>query len=84
MANILYFARLAETLALKGEDIDLPADCRTAADLVTLLRARGEPFANAFDGETQLLVAINQEMSAMTAEISNGDEIAFFPPVTGG
>jgi molybdopterin synthase sulfur carrier subunit len=84
MAEILYFARLAETLGVKSEGLELPEDCKTATDLVTLLRARGEPFASAFNGETRLLVAVNQEMSEPTADISNTDEIAFFPPVTGG
>ena len=84
MADILYFARLAESLGLKSETIDLSAECKTVADLVGLLRARGEPFDSIFDGTTQVLVAINQEMSELGADISNSDEIAFFPPVTGG
>ena len=84
MAEILYFARLAESLGIKSETIDLSAECGTVADLVDLLRARGEPFASEFSGDTRILVAINQEMSASIAEISNTDEIAFFPPVTGG
>ena len=83
MANILYFARLAETLGLKSEQIDV-TDCSTVNDLVDLLRTRGEPYQSAFDGETRVLVAVNQEMSEPGAEISNNDEIAFFPPVTGG
>ena len=84
MADILYFARLAEALNIQSEELQLSADCKTVADLVALLRARGEPFDSTFDGSTQVLVAINQEMSEATAEISNTDEIAFFPPVTGG
>ena len=84
MAEILYFASLAETLGLKSEQIELPADCATVGDLVEWLRQRGEPFASAFDGSTKILVAINQEMSAESAAIKGGDEIAFFPPVTGG
>ena len=84
MADILYFASLAEMLGQKSESIDLPADCTTVTDLVKLLRKRGEPFASAFDGNTRILVAINQEMSEPDAEIGGGDEIAFFPPVTGG
>jgi molybdopterin synthase sulfur carrier subunit len=84
MADILYFARLAESLGIQSETIDLSAECKTVADLVGLLRARGEPFDNTFDGTTRVLVAINQEMSEMGADISNSDEIAFFPPVTGG
>ena len=84
MAEVLYFARLAEELGMKSEQIDLSARCQTVADLVEILRSRGEPFDSTFDGKTQVLVAINQEMSESTAAISNTDEIAFFPPVTGG
>lgn len=84
MAEILYFARLAESLGIKSETIDLSAECETVADLVGLLRARGEPFDSTFDGTTPVLVAINQEMSEPEADINNSDEIAFFPPVTGG
>ena len=84
MAEILYFARLAESLGIKSETIDLSTECETVADLVELLRARGEPFDSTFDGTTRVLVAINQEMSEPGAGIRNSDEIAFFPPVTGG
>jgi sulfur-carrier protein len=84
MAKILYFASLAETLGTQAEQIELTPECRTVDDLVETLRARGEPFAGAFDGSTRILVAINQEMSDPAAEIAPGDEIAFFPPVTGG
>jgi len=84
MAKILYFASLAETLGTKSEQLELPADCRTVDDLVATLRERGEPFAGAFDGNTRILVAVNQEMSEPSAAIGPADEIAFFPPVTGG
>lgn len=84
MADILYFASLAETLGKRSEKLPLPADCRSVTDLVALLRTRGEPFDSTFDGQTRILVAINQEMSEPDAEISDSDEIAFFPPVTGG
>jgi molybdopterin synthase sulfur carrier subunit len=84
MADILYFASLAETLGLKSEQIELPMDCKTADELVKLLIARGEPFAGAFGGSTRILVAINQQMSEPAADITNTDEVAFFPPVTGG
>lgn len=84
MADILYFASLAEALGMKSEQIELSADCKTVDELVKLLIARGEPFAGAFGGSTRILVAINQEMSEPTADITNTDEVAFFPPVTGG
>jgi len=84
VAKVLYFASLAETLGLRSEQLDLPTDCDSVADLVTLLRARGEPFASTFDGKTRVLVAINQQMSDTDVAIKSNDEIAFFPPVTGG
>jgi molybdopterin synthase sulfur carrier subunit len=84
VARILYFASLAETLGTNAEQLELAPDCNTVEDLVESLRARGEPFAGAFDGSTRILVAINQEMSEPSAAIEPGDEIAFFPPVTGG
>ena len=84
MAEILYFASLAETLGLRSEQLDLPSDCDSVTDLVTLLRARGEPFLSTFDGKTRVLVAINQQMSDDDVSINSNDEIAFFPPVTGG
>jgi sulfur-carrier protein len=84
MVNILYFASLAETLGLRSESLALPQECDSVTELVTLLCARGEPFASAFGGDTRILVAINQEMSESDASIKDNDEIAFFPPVTGG
>jgi molybdopterin synthase sulfur carrier subunit len=84
MTRILYFASLAETLGTQSESLDLPAECDTIDDLIESLRARGEPWARAFDGSTRILVAINQEMTDASARIAPGDEIAFFPPVTGG
>jgi molybdopterin synthase sulfur carrier subunit len=84
VAKILYFASLAETLGLRSEQFELPSDCDSVTDLVTLLRARGEPFLSTFDGKTRVLVAINQQMSDADMSINSNDEIAFFPPVTGG
>jgi len=84
VASVLYFASLAEVVGARSEQIDLPPDCDTVTALVALLRARGEPFDSTFDGKTRILVAINQEMSESGATIRDSDEIAFFPPVTGG
>jgi molybdopterin synthase sulfur carrier subunit len=84
MINILYFARLSESLGIKSEKMELPDDCKSVDDLLVQLRKRGEPFETAFSMETSVLFAINQEMSDRKATICDGDEIAFFPPVTGG
>ena len=84
MIKILYFARLGETLGISAEEIELRKDCTNVNNLVALLRARGEPFDGAFSEETKVLVAINQEMAEQDTAINDGDEVAFFPPVTGG
>ena len=84
MARVLYFASLAEQLGLKSETVELPGEGSTVAELVASLRARGEPFERLFDGSTPVLIAVNQQMSEIGARIGNSDEIAFFPPVTGG
>lgn len=84
MASVLYFASLAEVLDIRSEQIDLPSDCATVADLIALLRRRGELFDKALNGETPVLIAVNQDMCGTDTEIENHDEIAFFPPVTGG
>ncbi len=82
MIKILYFASLAETLGLKSEDLD--ADANDVAALLDTLRARGEPYASAFGGDAKVLSAVNQEMASTDTAIKAGDEVAFFPPVTGG
>jgi len=84
MAKILYFASLAETLGIRSEQFELTEDCASVADLVALLRMRGEPFDSTFDGTARVLVAVNQEMGDLDMPIGGNDEIAFFPPVTGG
>jgi molybdopterin synthase sulfur carrier subunit len=84
MAKILYFASLAETLGIKSEQLEITADCQSVAELVALLRTRGEPFDSTFDGTSRVLVAVNQEMGDEGMLIGDSDEIAFFPPVTGG
>jgi molybdopterin synthase sulfur carrier subunit len=84
MVTILYFASLKEKLGLAKEMITLPEEVKTAADLVRWLSDRGDTWSSAFAEEKNLKIAINQSMSAKEAMIKNGDEIALFPPVTGG
>jgi len=84
MIDILYFARLRERLGSARERIPAPPEVFTAADLVAHLRARGGVWAEALaEGET-LMIAVNQELARPDALVSDGDEVALFPPVTGG
>ena len=82
--RILYFASLREKLGKDAEEIELPAGVATIAGLRSHLRSRGGAWAEALAEGKLLRAAVNQDMSQPTAAIKAGDEVAFFPPVTGG
>ena len=82
--TVLFFASLRETLGTGREQLSLPADVRTAADLRAHLRERGPAWAQALAQGRAVRVAINQVMADPSMPIPPGAEIAFFPPVTGG
>ena len=81
--KLLYFANLREALGISGEEIALPGDVANVAALRTHLAARGDAWQNLTQSKT-LRAAINQRMAGPDATIADGDEVAFFPPVTGG
>lgn len=79
--QVLYFASLKEALGTAGEKIDLPAGVATVGALRDWLAGQGrERLATA----KNLRCAVNQEMVGPDASVKAGDEVAFFPPVTGG
>lgn len=84
MIKVLYFARLKESLNYSTEDMDLPVGVRTVAQLKDHLAKRGEAWANLFNSQHSIRAAINHALVENDAMIKNGDEVAFFPPVTGG
>jgi molybdopterin synthase sulfur carrier subunit len=81
--KVLYFAGLREALGTAGEELALPAGVATAAALRDMLAARGEPWT-ALKTTKNLRCAVNQAMVGFDAAVADGDEVAFFPPVTGG
>jgi molybdopterin synthase sulfur carrier subunit len=81
--QILFFASLRESLGCSAERIELPASLNTVTDLRDFIAGRGEPWT-ALLTTKNLRAAVNQGMVSMDASIKDGDEIAFFPPVTGG
>ena len=83
MITVLYFARLRETLGTGSETIALPADVSNLDGLRAHLIARGGIWADELK-KNAIRAAINQTMASGDATIADGDEIAFFPPVTGG
>ena len=82
MVKLLYFASLRETLGVAGEDADTSA-CADIRALRAQLAARGGAW-NVFATSKSLRVAVNQVMAGADAAVKDGDEVAFFPPVTGG
>ena len=82
--KVLYFAWLRQRIGRGDEDLDLPEGVGTVGDLVEWLKNAGPGYAQAFVELNAIRVAVNQEYVPFTHPIANGDEIAFFPPVTGG
>jgi sulfur-carrier protein len=84
MVTLLYFANLREMLDCSREQVPLPRATATVGALVESLRARGGGWSEAFAPGRNWRVAVNQEMASLASPVHPGDEIAFFPPVTGG
>lgn len=84
MITLLYFASLRERLGTERETLELAETVRTVADLRSLLRQRGTVWDEAMGEDRALLCAVNQDMAQPGTAVSDGDEVAFFPPVTGG
>jgi sulfur-carrier protein len=82
--TLLFFASLREQLGHPREELELPAGVATVGALRDHLRARGGAWANVFAPNRPVRAAVNQDMVQPVASIKAGDEIAFFPPVTGG
>ena len=81
--RILFFAGLREALGVGSESLALPSNIASVGDLRDSLAARGEPWS-ALATTRNLRVAVNQQMVTLDAPLKPGDEVAFFPPVTGG
>ena len=84
MIRVLYLASLRDRLGLDREELELPEETRDVADLRRLLQARGGEWATTFADDETVLAAVNQEMAQGGTPLSDGDEVGFFPPVTGG
>jgi molybdopterin converting factor subunit 1 len=82
--RLLYFAWVRQKVGCGEEEFRLPDNVPTVAALVELLKARGPGHAQAFADPSLLRAACNQEHVRFDAAVSDDDEIAFFPPVTGG
>jgi molybdopterin synthase sulfur carrier subunit len=82
--KLLYFAWVRQKIGRSEEDLALPANITTVASLVDFLRRRGAGYEAAFAKPELLRCAVNQAHARFDARVGPDDEVAFFPPVTGG
>jgi len=82
--RILYFAWLRERLGRGGEDLLLPEGVSTVGALIAWLQARDDAHRAAFANPGLVRAAVNQVFARPETPVHAGDEVAFFPPVTGG
>ena len=82
--RLVYFAWLRERVGKPEEEVDLPPDVTTVADLLRWLKGRGEEYAYAFENEGVVRAAINHAHVRPDASLAGAREVAFFPPMTGG
>jgi molybdopterin synthase sulfur carrier subunit len=82
--KVKYFAKYREQLGLSEEQIRCSETRQDIDSLKRLLASRGRNWKSIFENNTQLLVAINQEIIKTNSTLKSGDEVAFYPPVSGG
>ncbi len=82
--KLLYFSWLKQKIGLGEEDIALPDDVATIAALVDWLKTRGPGYGEALADLSAVRFAVNQDFANLDHPLAEEDEVAFFPPVTGG
>lgn len=82
--KLLYFAWVRQRVGTGAESVEPPPEVTSVASLVDWLRTRGPGYAEAFKDMRAVRCAVNQDYVEGDHPVAAGDEIAFFPPVTGG
>ncbi|MFT6581088.1 MAG: molybdopterin converting factor subunit 1 [Alphaproteobacteria bacterium] len=82
--NILYFAWLRQQVGIGEETVSMPDSVETVGDLVMWLQGRSPKYAEALSDIDSFRVAVNQEFGDLDTVLKGDEEIAFFPPMTGG
>lgn len=84
VVKLLYFAWLRARIGVAEEELAVPAEVCDVAGLLLWLRRRGDGYGEALRDLSVIRVAVNQEYVRPEHLIRDGDEVALFPPVTGG
>jgi len=82
--KLVYFAWVRERIGKADEEVSLPEGLATVGDLVAWLKGRGEEYAYAFENEGVVRAAIDRVHARPEALLAGANEVAFFPPMTGG
>jgi len=82
--KLIYFAWVREKAGKSNEEMPLPEGVKTVGELIDWLAGQDDKMAAAFSDPSVIRAAVNQEHVPMDHELGENDEIAFFPPVTGG
>jgi molybdopterin synthase sulfur carrier subunit len=82
--SVRYFASVKEQLGKDAEEVELPSGVSTIGGVRAHLKSRGGAYEEVFADKRLVRSALNLEMVKPTEAVKAGDEVAFFPPVTGG
>jgi len=82
--KLLYFAWIRAKIGVGEEQVTLPPHVVNVGDLLDWLAGRGDNYAAALKERKVVKVAVNQEYVGADHPVKSGDEVALFPPVTGG
>ncbi len=84
MIRVLFFASLRERLQTGMLELDADGDLTDVAAIIKVLQRRGGAWADIFTHDQLIMMAVNQELADLETPVKDNDEVAFFPPVTGG
>jgi molybdopterin synthase sulfur carrier subunit len=82
--KVLYFAKLREVFGVESEELELPGERALAAAIIDTLRKRGGAWGKELSLDAGYRMAVNQTLAGLVTPVQDGDEVAIFPPVTGG
>ena len=82
--KILYFSWIREKVGVSSQEINIDENISDISEIIVFLKNFSAKHHNALSDQNSIRVAINKNFSSFDTKIKNKDEIAFFPPVTGG